>query len=316
MSLGNKQKLIGLDPAAYEHPLDRAALDKLESIPGVRSLVVKIWDTFLDKLLFFESTGSRIEVTKENYPDLYQLHLESCSTLDVHDVPPLYLDSDPKINAYANGVNRPYIAVSYGAIERLEKEELLFVLGHELGHIKSGHVLYYFLAQNFKPIIETASQMSLGLAGLAGGGVQIALNYWRRMSEFTADRAGLLVCQDSKPCIRAMIKLAGLPLDDVKIDAFEKSFLKQANEFEDFDYGTLNKFIRFWSTVDNTHPWLVLRASEFIKWEASVDYKNIIQGKKVAPASSSSNDNFFCKECGSRVFTTDKFCGQCGSTIT
>ena len=59
----------------------------------------------------------------------------------------------------------------------------------------------------------------------------------------------------------------------------------------------------------------VLRASEFIKWEASVDYKNIIQGKKVAPASSSSNDNYFCKECGSRVFTTDKFCGQCGSTI-
>ena len=82
--------------------------------------------------------------------------------MDVHDIPPLYLDSDPRIAAYANGVNRPYITVSYGAIERLEKDELLFVLGHELGHIKSGHVLYYFLAQNFKLIIEIVSQMSLG----------------------------------------------------------------------------------------------------------------------------------------------------------
>mgnify|MGYP001283188568 CR=1 FL=1 len=84
---GKRKKLIGLDPAEYEHPLDRAALDKLESIPGVRSLVQQIWEKFLDRLLFFESTGSRIEVNLENYPDLYKLHLESCSILDVSDIP-------------------------------------------------------------------------------------------------------------------------------------------------------------------------------------------------------------------------------------
>lgn len=309
-----KVKLIGLDPADYEHPLDKAALEKLEAIPGVRNLVIQIWDKFLDRLLFFESTGSRIEINKENYPELYSLHLESCSILDVRDIPPLYLDSDPRIAAYANGVNRPYITVSYGAIERLEKDELLFVLGHELGHIKSGHVLYYFLAQNFKPIIEIASQMSLGLAGLAGGGVQIALNYWRRMSEFTSDRAGLLVCQDTKPCIRAMIKVAGLPLGNVKIESFEKSFLKQANEFEDFDYGTLNKFIRFWSTVDNTHPWLVLRASEFIKWQGSDQYKTILTGERPTQSTNNFVDKR-CSSCGEILSELDKFCANCGKSV-
>ena len=305
-----RRKLLGLDPADYEHPFDKAALEKLESIPGVKGFVIQIWEKFLDRLCIFETTGSNVEITKANYPDIYNLHFEACSILDIREVPPLYLENEPRVNASASGVNRPFVKISYGAIERLEKDELLFVLGHELGHIKSGHVLYYYLAQNFKPIIEVASQMSLGLAGLAGGGVQIALNYWSRMSEFTADRAGLLVCQDTKPCIKAMMKLSGLPFEDLNINEFEKSFLKQANEFKDFDYGTLNKFIRFGSTVDRSHPWNVLRAAEFLKWEKTESYKNIVSGKKIEIAK---EDLSFCPKCGAKVYLTDKFCGKYGA---
>ena len=55
---------------------------------------------------------------------------------------------------------------------------------------------------------------------MAGGGFQIALNYWQRMSEFTSDRAGLLVCQDPKVCIRAMIKIFE-NIDDKSIEKVE-----------------------------------------------------------------------------------------------
>tara|TARA_Y100001968_G_C19367675_1_gene723425 strand:+ start:1275 stop:1472 length:198 start_codon:yes stop_codon:yes gene_type:complete len=53
-------ELIGSDPADYEHPLDKEVLEKLEAILGVRNLVIQILDKFLDRLLLFESTGSRI----------------------------------------------------------------------------------------------------------------------------------------------------------------------------------------------------------------------------------------------------------------
>ena len=313
-----RKKLVNLDAAEYEHPLDRAAIETLESIPGVRKLVEKIWEKFLQKFLILEFKGSNIQVTEKNYPDIYSLLLEACSILNIKSIPPLYLENNPRINAGAYGAGNPFIGITYGAIERLDKEELLFVLAHELGHIKSGHVLYYNIAQYFKPIVEIASQLSLGLAGIAGGGFQLALNHWQRMSEFTADRAGLLVCQDNKPCIRAMIKIAGLPLERVNIEDFEESFLKQAIEFKDFDYGTMNKFIKFMSTYDNSHPWPVLRASEFIKWVDSDEYKRILKGEKIKPLSTNNINNLnsiFCEKCGNKLSPADMFCGSCGSKI-
>ena len=38
-----------LNPKEYEHPLDRKAINTLEAIPGVRALVAKIWEKFLQK---------------------------------------------------------------------------------------------------------------------------------------------------------------------------------------------------------------------------------------------------------------------------
>ena len=304
-----------LNPKEYEHPLDRKAINTLEAIPGVRKLVEKIWEKFLQKFLILEFMGSNLRITNENYPEIYKLLDEACLILDVKEIPPLYLVNDPKMQAYAIGASKPFIGITYGLVERLEQDELLFVIEHELGHIKSGHVLYYNIATYFKPIVEVASQLSLGLAGLAGGGFQIALNYWQRMSEFTSDRAGLLVCQDPKVCIRAMIKISGLPLDSVGIEAFEKSFLEQAKEFEDFDYGAMNKFVKFMSTYDNSHPWSVLRASEFIKWESSEEYKSILKGERNFNIEENLEDFLACSVCGNRLGDTDKFCGRCGAKI-
>ena len=304
-----------LSPKEYEHPLDRQAITTLEAIPGVRKVVKKIWEKFLEKFLVLEYMGSNLRITNENYPDIYKLLEEACLILDIKDIPPLYLVNNPIMNAYAIGASKPFIGLTYGVVERLEPDELLFVIAHELGHIKSGHVLYYNIATYFKPIVEVASQLSLGLAGLAGGGFQIALNYWQRMSEFTSDRAGLLVCQDPKVCIRAMIKIAGLPLDSAGIDAFEKSFLEQAKEFEDYDYGAMNKFVKIMSTYDNSHPWAVLRASEFIKWESSEEYKSILKGERNFNREENSEDFLACSFCGNRLGDTDKFCAKCGAKI-
>ncbi len=312
MSVEKRHKLIGLRAQDYEHPLDRAAINALESIPGARALVSKFWEKYLDRFIALEYSGSKIEITKDNYPDLFNLHLESCSILDVKDIPKLYLVCDPTINAHATGVSKPIIGITYGAIERLEEDELLFLLAHELGHIKSGHLLYYGIAQYIQPVIEFGSQVSLGLSGLTTGGFQLALNHWQRMSEFTADRAGLLVCQEIKPCIRTVIKFSGLPLDGTKIEEVEKSFLKQAVDFEDFDYGLMNKYVRFMGTHGNSHPWSVLRASEFLKWDDSEEYKNIID-HKIKRSSATPTKYKFCEKCKHKIHKLDKFCGNCGA---
>ena len=181
----------------------------------------------------------------------YDLLLEACSILDIKDIPPLYLVASPEMNAYATGVSRPVICINYATIERLDKLELLYILAHELGHINSGHVLYYYLALQLKPILEIASQLSLGIGGLAGGGIKVALYYWRRMSEFTADRAGLLVCQAPAICMRALIKISGLPLEKINIKSCKLLPIKALSEYTLSILDPLNK--RF-----NKLPYIIL----------------------------------------------------------
>ena len=313
--MSEKIVLENLSPKEYEHPLDRKAINTLEAIPGVRKVVEKIWEKFLQKFLVIEYMGSSLKITSDNYPEIYNLLDEACLILNVKEIPPLYLVNDPNMQAYAIGASKPFIGITYALIERLEPAELLFVIAHELGHIKSGHVLYYNIATYFKPIVEVASQLSLGLAGLAGGGFQIALNYGQRMSEFTSDRAGLLVCQDPKVCIRAMIKIAGLPVDRVGIDAFEKTFLEQAEEFRDFDYGAMNKFVKIMSTYDNSHPWTVLRASEFLKWESSEEYQRILKRESIIEESISMPQKLLCPQCDAEISENFKFCKNCGFNL-
>lgn len=117
-----------------------------------------------------------------------------------------------------------------------------------------------------------------------------ALLSWDRMSEFTADRAGLLCCQNADAAIRVFPKSAGLPQNQFN-RLNEQAFLQQAKDFDTLDYEKMNKFFRFISIVDSSHPWTVMRAAELVKWIERGDYyrlsvykyiiRNIMKMKKL-----------------------------------
>ena len=72
----SKKRLHSLDPREYEHPLDREALDKLESIPGVKPLIKKVYKEFLEKSLFIDNFGSNVLITKDNCSRVNDLLIE------------------------------------------------------------------------------------------------------------------------------------------------------------------------------------------------------------------------------------------------
>jgi len=192
-----------------------------------------------------------------------------------------------------------------GCIDLLDRNELMFILGHELGHIKSGHVLYHQMADVFPALVEQAGQLTLGIAGIAGTGIQLALNNWYRMAEFTADRAGFLVCQDKEVGMKTLIKLSGLPasFDNKNL---EKCFYEQAKEFEALDQETLSRTVKLLSTLNQSHPWTVMRGSEYLKWSESGKYDEILNIDRKF---------IFCSNCGQRNYLIDKFCSNCGTSI-
>ena len=131
-------------------------------------------------------------------------------------------------------------------------------------------MLYHIMAQVINLIID---QIPFGQ--YAGAAVRYALYYWDRMSEFTADRAGLLCCQNMRAAARAFTKMAGLPMNQYA-NVVEKDFVKQAEEFDSLDYDGMSKFMKFISIMDSDHPWTVLRTAELIKWVNTGDVKQIM----------------------------------------
>lgn len=271
-----KKILTSLYSGEYEHLLDKRALKTLEGTPGLETLTKLFNKNFNDKMFKIQYTGSNIKVTDKNYPEIYNALLEVCSILFIKNIPDLYVQWDYSINAFTAGTEKPIIVLNSGCVDLLSYEELLYVIGHEVGHIKSKHVLYHQMAQLLPFIGDLIGSITFGIGDLLSKGIQIALLNWVRMSEFTADRAGLLACQDVNAVNTALIKIAGVPLkhfNSINVD----EFVKQAKAFKDYDYDAISKVIKILSIMNMSHPWTVMRAAELIKWVESGEYDRILR---------------------------------------
>ncbi len=77
--------------------------------------------------------------------------------------PRLYVMEDSKINAFASGRDPEHavICVTIGALEKLDKQELEGVLGHELSHIANFDIRFMTLTAVLVGMIAIISQMFL-----------------------------------------------------------------------------------------------------------------------------------------------------------
>lgn len=272
-----KTRLLGLSNYDYEHPQDTAAMQALAKIPGIDKVVRKINEHGLDKLYRVVYTGSNIRVTPKNFPQLHHALVYVCETLDVPNIPDFYVQQG-FINAFTIGVEKPIVVIKSGCVSLLTYDELLFVLGHELAHIKSEHMLYHQMAQ----IFPFMSSLLGAIGSLVGSGLQVALLNWYRKSEYTSDRGGLLACQNIDAAITAMMKIAGAPMRYYK-GLNPADFLEQARDFEGMDDDKMNTMAKYLSIMFADHPWTVMRASELDKWVRDGSYQRILQRAKQNP---------------------------------
>ena len=71
---------------------------------------------------------------------VYSLYSEACAILDIEKIPDLFISFDPRINGYTSGVEKPFIVLTSGAIDLLDDDELMFLIGHELGPVSYTHL--------------------------------------------------------------------------------------------------------------------------------------------------------------------------------
>jgi Zn-dependent protease with chaperone function len=267
----NKKKRLrtfpSLEAKDFQHPWDATTTEALKSVPGIDLVVAKIMEYGLERVFYLQNTASNVRVTARQFSRLHRALGWGCKIIGVEE-PEMYVALDPTPNAFTYGHTRPFIVLTSGLIDMLDDEERFFVIAHELGHIKAGHVLYTTIARNIAEIIAIIGGMTFGVGALLGQSLVIALHDWYRKAELTADRAGLLCVQDMDPCIRSFMKLAG-GASKLYAEMDKKEFLRQIREYESADASILNKAYKALLTTYRTHPFPILRAKELDEWHSS-----------------------------------------------
>ena len=305
----DRKRLTGLRPQSYEHPWDKKALDALQTSKSFASLVAKLNEWGFERILRVQLTGSNLRVTADNFPEIHEKVQEAGTILDLPSIPEVYLAGGGEINAFTAGVKKPIVVLTSAAVDLLTDDELFFVIAHELGHIKSGHVLYYQIAE-FVPVLgEMVGAATLGISNLFSTGLEAMLLNWKRTSEFTADRAGLLACQDVNVAISAMMKIAGLPLK-YHSSINTEDFIAQAREFESMDADTLSWLAKGLSIMGQSHPWTVMRANQFLTWIDAGEFERLLTAPPETPQLKR-----FCMQCGAPVNPSASFCSGCGARL-
>jgi Zn-dependent protease with chaperone function len=264
-------RLEGISPRAYQHPADRAAAAALRSVPYLDQVVRKLIELGYERALRAVSLGSSVRLGQEQLPHIWVLHRQVFNSLDLQDVPDLYLTQWPFANAMTIGAGRPIVVLNSELVRLLDTDGQRAVLAHEAAHVHSDHVLY----QTALVILLRIGTQNLPLlAGLPLMAIRYALMEWFRAAELSCDRAAALLTRDPQAVCRTLMVLsAGAAAEHLNLDAF----IKQGLDYEEKGSG-IDRLSRLFQDLQVTHPLPVRRVSELLKWVRGGEYDRIVGG--------------------------------------
>ena len=269
----SRVRLSGISSRAYEHPADRSALVALRKLSGFDTLLKLMNSLFNERALRLTFLASSVKVSERQFPHIYEMLRDGCYILDMDTVPELFITQTPIVNAAALGMDKPFIVINSGIVDLMDAEELRAVIGHELGHVLSGHAVYRTMLYNLILLAQRIAWMPIGYIGLRA--IIWGLEEWFRKSELSCDRAGLLVGQDLDATRRMLMKLAGgSRLAEMNADAFHE----QAREYDAVP-DLRDSILKLLPLQGQTHPFAVVRYAELDNWAASGAYERILGGE-------------------------------------
>ncbi|HEX4465307.1 MAG TPA: M48 family metallopeptidase [Solirubrobacterales bacterium] len=262
-------RLAGISPEAYRHPLDRAATAALQRIPHFDSVMRRLLGLGVDRIARASLMAGAVRLGENQLPHVWRLHEAVFEALDVDDVPELYLQQDPTVNAMAGGTLRPKIVVNSRLIDVLDETSLKAILGHEAAHVHCNHVLYGTVLGYLGRF--AAATMPAALAGLPVLAISHALLGWSRAAEFSSDRGAALATRDPDSVCQALMTItAGTAAQHLNLDAF----VDQGLEYEADGSSTIRRL----ADIQSTHPLTIRRVQALLDWVGSGEYERLIAG--------------------------------------
>ena len=261
---------------------DRDALESLKNLgplsPIIDELVVKRY--IRSALSRLSEEGERLSLSSEPGSLLRECGL----ILGLESLPETYIIRSRSLTAFTFGSNKSqFLVLSSGLLRSLDRDELKAAIGHELGHIKCGHIKYHTLAE----ILVRGVEYSLGVLGgalnMLSPAIRLMLLSWHRESEISADRAGLIAVGDSEKVVSLLRKL-------------HRGFGGVGNSVEE---------------LFSTHPAYENRVKHILEYYESEEYRRV-RRKVERRLKLSKALSPICRFCRSSKPLTSLFCPSCG----
>ncbi len=200
------------------------------------------------------------QVTPQSVPGLSPVIQEAAYRLQVEPVN-VFIFPNRTLNAYTFGMDSPKAIVLYSSLlQVMDRDELQFIIGHEMGHVKLGHTWLNTLVGGMAGIPSSYAAAAL---------MELAFRWWNRACEFSADRAGMLACGNPHKAISALIKLEAGP------EAKSQEGLMRAIARIEAEDDALSSNI---AELLATHPMIIKRVEKLRQYAKSTEYSRLQSG--------------------------------------
>ncbi len=252
----SKRTDFNLDLLVYDG--DRDYVFEFDQDPAIQESVKKIRENnpvFQSRRHLLKSS---LRLTAALAPNLHEIAAQCIDVLKLTASIEFYVYQSDKFNAscYPPETDKLYIIISSGMLEKFTKEELLFVIGHEIGHALFEHFRY-----PVSHILEEGRDILSPLHAMK-------LYAWNRNAEISADRSGLLCCNDFEVAAKTFFKLSsGVTSDslDFKLNEYIKQFVDLEQVLNDSDQDPSDWY--------SSHPFSPLRIKALELFNKSETFK-------------------------------------------
>jgi Zn-dependent protease with chaperone function len=213
--------------------------------------VILVLNLIYLKINHLTSRKNMIRVSENSFKSVFKLAKIAAYRLKL-PLPEVFITEDPQYNAYTMGFYRyGFIVINSSMARDFKADELLFVIGHEMGHMKKYHTTWLNLL---------APARVGGARFIFAPLMQVIFNVWSVKAEYTADQAGLIACKDVNSAVVSLLKIAGGRQVEKEVD-IGKIVNRRADEI----LSGMAEYL-------GTHPFIENRVKQLINISGTVPY--------------------------------------------
>lgn len=236
---------------------------QLESV--LQEDISKVYDEIDYIMKVPDLLGKTVQVTEKQFSDVYKIVQEICKVAGMEEVP-VYVYEDFYYGAESYGTDHSWIEISSKTIQDFSFAELKFVLAREIYKVLDG-------VTKQKTIFEENMKMFGHVAPeKLENGKRNKFNKWYRVTNYSADNYGYLLCGDIEASVYAILKMVlNSSVLAQQINILE--FVQQASEIDRMDSMVAN-----YTKSDESIPYAPHRIHNILSYTVSERALKIVCG--------------------------------------